>query len=799
MNDLKFALRQLLKSPGFTVVAVLTLGLGIGACTAMFSLINAVLLRPLPFRDVQNLTWIENLFPGDLSGRTIRMDNFMDWQMQQQSFEDLAAYYAFFDQNRLVLTGSGDPQRLRGVPVSKNFLNLLGVQPMLGRNFTDEECVLNGRKAVILSHAFWQQQFGGDTNIVGRTLNLSGNPTEIVGVLPAFFDFDSIFTPGTKVELLTPLPVVSELANQGNILFAIGRLKRKTTLQQAQVEFDVMNKRLARAHPERYEFGARMSGLEMSIRGAYRQPMFMLSGAVICVLLIACFNLSNLLLARANTRRKEFAVRVALGASRWRLIRQMLAETLLLAVAGCALGVPLSFAAANWLARLQTFDIPLMQSTSVDVTVLGFTLAVAVVAGLVSGALPAIQLPRGNTQERLNADSSRSGAGTTNALVRKGLIISEIAMACVLLIGAGLLIQSFSKLLEVNLGFQPKHAVAWRLSPNRTFNTLEEANQYFDGLLSQVTALRGVESAGLSDALPLGRNRSWGVGAKGVSYREGEYPGASPRVVDHHYLQTMQIPLLEGRYFEARDTAKSEKVIVINQSLARALWPGRSAIGQEADVNGGSRVIGVVENVRHAKLEEAGTGDVYLNYQQCSDWPSLNLVVRSARPIASLATDVRAVLKTFDPALPSTEFISLTGIVDQAVAPRRLITHLLEAFSSLALLLAVIGLYGVVAYSVTQRTREIGVRMAVGAQRRDVMNLILGEGFKMALVGCALGLLVALILMRVLNSLLFGVSANDPFIFTAIASMLIVVALIACAIPARRAARVDPMEALRYE
>jgi predicted permease len=799
MNDFKFACRQLLKNPGFTTVAVLTLGLGIGACTAMFSLINSVLLRPLPFRSADRLVWIENLYPGDLSGRTIRMDNFMDWQSQQHSFEDLAGYYAFFDQNRFVLSGSGDPQRLRGVPVTKNFLPLLGVEPMLGRNFSDEECLLNGRKAVILSHAYWRQQFGGDTHIVGRSIDLNGSPTQIVGVLPASFDFDSIFTPGTKVELLVPLPVDKQLAGQGNILFAIGRLKPKGTLRQTQAEFDVIDQRLTKEHPERYGFGARMSDMETSIRGGFRQPMFMLFAAVGCVLLIACFNLSNLLLARSNARRKEFAVRAALGASRWRLMKQTLTESLVLAGGGCAIGVPLAFAAAAALARLETFNVPLMQSTSVDGTVLAFTLVLGALAGALSGTLPALQLSRGNIQQRMNADSSRGSGGATSALVRQGLVVSEIAMACVLLVGAGLLVESFSKLLDVNLGFQPKHAAAWRLSPTRNFNSLLEANQYFDRLVDRIAAIPGVESIGLSDALPLGRNRSWGVGAKGVSYPKDDYPGAAPRVVDHRYLQTMRIPLLEGRYFEASDTAKSENVIVINETLAKRLWPDRSAVGQMADVNGGSRVIGVVANVRHSKLEDAGSGEVYLNFRQCSDWPSMNLVIRSTRPIASLAPEVRAVSKEFDPMLPTTEYITLEGIVDQAVAPRRLITSLLGAFSSLALLLAAIGLYGVVAYSVVQRTREIGIRMAIGAQRSDIMRLIVGEGFKMAATGVALGLLAALLLARVLNSLLFGVSATDPFIFGTNAAILAFVALAACAAPARRAAKVEPIEALRYE
>src|SRR2546425_5012255 len=594
MNDLKFAFRQLLKQPGFTAVAVLTLGLGIGACSAMFILVHAVLLRPLPFRDSDRLVWIENVGSGGMSERTTRVDNFLEWRAQNSSFEELAAYFAFFDYARFTLIGSGEPQRLRGVSVSKNFLGVLGVQPMLGRGFTDEECVWNGRKAAMLSHAFWRQQFAGDPKVVGRAITLNGDPTEIVGVLPPTFDFDSVFAPGTKVELLLPFPLVEQTARWGNTIFAIGRLKPGATIRQAQAEFDVISRQVARAHPERGGFGARMSSLETSIRGAFRQSLLMLFAAVGCVLLIACVNLSNLLLARANARRREFAVRVALGATRWHLIRQTLTESLMLAFGGCLLGVPLAFVATQGLSRLRTFSIPLLQSTTVDATVLGFTVAMTGLAGLLCGTLPALQLARGNMQQRLNDAGARGTGGAAAALVRKALVISEIAVACVLLVGAGLLIESFGKLLDVNLGFQPKRAVSWRVDATRSFNSLPEANRYYDGLIEQVAAIPGVESVGLSDTLPLGRNRTWGAGVKGVSYRPGEYPIAFPRIVDHRYLQTMQIPLRAGRYFDARDTAESEKVILINETMARRLWPGRDRIGQIVNVNGGSPVVGAV-------------------------------------------------------------------------------------------------------------------------------------------------------------------------------------------------------------
>ena len=391
-NDFRYAFRILLKNPGFTTVAVLTLALGLGACTAMFSLVYAVLLRPLPFRDPGRLVWIENTGSDGMSARTTRVDNFLDWRARNESFEKLGAYFAFFDYSRYTLTGNGEPQRLRGVPISQNLLEVLGVQPMLGRPFTDEECVWNGRKAAILSHAFWKQRFAGDRNVVGRSVTLNGDPTEIVGVMPSSFDFDSVFAPGTEIDLLLPFPLVEQTARWGNTLFAVGRLKPARTIKQAQAEFDVISRAVASAHPERDTFGARMTGLDASVRGSFRTALLILSGAVGCVLLIGCVNLSNLLLARANARRKEFAVRVALGAGRWRLVRQTLAESLILALGGCGLGVPLGYFVTAGLTRLHTFGIPLLQTTTVDSTVLGFTALLSCLAGLLCGTLPALQL-----------------------------------------------------------------------------------------------------------------------------------------------------------------------------------------------------------------------------------------------------------------------------------------------------------------------------------------------------------------------------------------------------------------------
>jgi len=800
MNDLKFAFRQLLKNPGFTAVAVLTLALGIGACTSMFSVVHAVLLRPLPFRNPERLVWIENIGSGGLSARTTRVDNFLEWRQQNGSFESLGAYFAFFDYARFTLIDHGEPQRLRGVGISQNFLGVLGVQPLLGRGFTEEECVWNGRKAALLSHAFWQQHFNGDRSVVGRPVTLNGEPTEIVGVLPPSFDFDSVFAPGTEVEMLLPFLLAEETARWGNTIFAIGRLKQSRTMWQAQAEFNVISRQVGAAHPERGGFGARMTSLEDSIRGPFRTAMFILSGAVACVLLIACVNLSNLLLARANSRRKEFAVRSALGASPWRLVRQILTESLVLSFGGCALGVPLAFVITSLLVRLKAFSIPLLQTTRVDPTVLIFTVTLSGLAGLVCGILPAWQLWQGGTREGLSDAGERGSGGKSTSLLRRSLVVAEVALACVLLVAAGLLIRSFAEVLNVDLGFQSKSAVAWRADPVRPFKSLAEGNRYYDQLVERVAAIPGVESVGLTDTLPLGRNRTWFAGVKGVSYSPGNFPIAFPRMVDHRYLQTMRIPLRSGRYFDARDTAETEKVIVINETMARGLWPGQEAVGQVVSLGRTEwRIVGVVGDVRHGTVEERSGPEMYLNFRQMSDWNAIEVVVRAARPAQSLVPDVRAALKAYDPTLPNSEFTTLEQVVDRAVAPRRLITNLLGTFSSLALLLASLGLYGVIAYSVSQRSRELGIRMAIGAQRGDVLRLVLREGLTTAGVGVVLGLIGALLATRLLKSMLFGVSATNPIIFAVNALILMAVALAACLIPARRASRIDPMEALRHE
>ena len=800
MHDLRFALRQLAKTPGFTAVAVLTLALGIGACTAMFSIINAVLLKPLPFREPERLVWIENVFGGGLSGRTTRVDVFNGWREQNRSFESLAAYFAFFDYGRQTMSGAGDPERLRSVGVSDNFLPTLGVPLLHGRNFTAEECAFNGPRAVILSHAFWQRRFAGDPAVVGRAITLNNTPTTIVGVLPPMFDFDAIFSPGSEVELIAPFPLTPETARWGNTLFGVGRLRPGVALEQAQAELSVVSERLrATTLKDIGKFGAIVRPLDDALRGRFRSAFFVLTGAVACVLAIACVNLSNLLLARINVRRQEFAVRIALGARRRHLVQQALTESLLLAFAGSLIGVPLAMEATHALAQLQTFGVPLLQNAAVDPVALAVTIALTTLAGIACGVLPALHLSCGQSRLTLqNATPQRTG-GRTSSLARNTLVVAEVALACVLLVGAGLLFRSFNALLQVELGFQPQHALAWRVDPPRPFANNAEATRYLDALVQRIAALPGVEAVGLGDTLPLGRNRTWGVGAKGVQYPPGTWPIAYPRVVDSHYLQAMQIPLRAGRFFDERDNASGEKTAILNENLARRLWPDRDPLGEMINLGGGTKIIGVVANVRHGALEESGGNEMYFNYHQGADWNAMEMVVRSTRPPQSLVPEVRAALAAHDPGLPNAEFYPLERLVDNAVAPRRLITRLLGFFSTLALTLAALGLYGVIAYSVTQRTQEIGIRMAIGAQRADVLQLILVDGLKLVALGVALGLAGALALTRVLHNLLFGVTAHDPLVFAVNAALLLAVATIACLLPALRATRVDPIVALRAE
>lgn len=792
---------MLRKNPGFTAVAVLTLALGIGANTAIFSVVNALLFRPLPFRDPQRLVWIANQIPGGagLSGETTQVHNYSDWCAQNQSFEKLGAYFAFFDYNSYTLTSEGEPVRLQGAAISQNFLDTLGVTSRLGRGFADEECRWNGRKAVLLTDAFWKRRFQGRPDIVGRAITLNNAPTYVVGILPPSFDFSSIFAPGSPVDIVEPFPICDETDRWGNTLTVIGRLKPGVTVQSAQAEFDVLSKRIREAHPERNTVDARMTSLPQKINGQFRRPFLVLLGAAGCVLLIACANVSNLLLARAMVRRKEVAVRVALGASRSRLIRQMLTESLILSGCGAALGLPLAFAATGAIARSHAFNIALLQTVGVDGAALGFTLVIAFSSALIFGIIPAMHLSGGRVQESLKESSRGSGHGRGHTWAREALIVTEVALACILMVGAGLMLRSFVRLIEVNPGFRPEQVVAWSIQPSRSFANQAEQTAYYQELVRDVEAVPGVESAGMSDTLPLGRNRSWSVVAKGEIPKRGGGDDAFPRIVDAGYIRTMGIPLRSGRDFNSHDTVEGAAgVAIINETMARQLWPGKDAVGRIFISGGEHQVIGVVGDVRHAALEEKSGQEMYFLGAQMG-WGSEELVVRTKASLASVVPAVRATLRKMDLGMPLDGFRSLGQIVDQAVSPKRLIVMLLGLFSLLALSLASLGIYGVTAYAVSQRTPELGIRLALGATTRGILWLVIREGMKPVAIGLLLGLAAAAGLTQVARSLLFGISATDPGTFTANALLFLCVGLLACWLPARRATQVDPMIALRCE
>jgi predicted permease len=697
------------------------------------------------------------------------------------------------------LTGTGEPERLTSVPVTQNFFPLLGVQPAIGRSFTAEEC--RGRvgapPATLLSHGFWQRRFASDPGVVGRKLTLNGVPVIVVGVLPASFDFASVFAPGNSVDLFVPWPLTDATNRQGNTTNVIGRLKPGATVQGAQAEFTLLAKQIESRHPERNGIKPRLSPLERHVSGRVRPALLVLAFAVGAVMLIVCANLSNLQLARMGTRQKEMAVRAALGAGRHRLLRQMLTESLALSCCGAALGLILAVAGTRALAHLDAFNLPLLGSVRIDRAGLGFTLLAAVVTGVLFGLLPAMRVPAFAVQDALK-DSSRGSSGSKrHALIRNGLVVSEIAFACILLVGAGLLIRSFIRVLDVNLGFHPERAAALRIDPSFRFSNAAQQNAYFDEVLRRTRSLRGVVAAGLTDVLPLGGDRAWGVSGKGQIYAKGQKPEAFVRVVSDGYFAAAGIPLRAGRGFTDRDRASTESVVVVNETLAHTLWPGQDAVGQMMTQDGGRRVVGVVGDVRHQAPEEMGGSEMYLPLRQTADYSAVDLVVRTSLAPDRLATAVRAALRPIDPNLPASEFRTLQELVDKAVSPRRFLVLLLAGFAGFALLLASLGIYGVISYSVSQRVQEIGIRIALGASATNLQGRILLQTLGLTGLGLALGMAVSRVLATALGSLLFGVTSGDPVTFIGMGALLIAVAALAGYVPARRASRIDPMVALR--
>jgi predicted permease len=801
-RDLGYALRTMKRDYGFTIFAILIVGLGVGASCTIFSVVNTILIRPLPFKAPGQLVWMANHRDdtNDMSGKTVQVNYLLDYRKLNKSFDDLGAYMAFYGPGDAKLIGDGQPERLTSVPVTQNFFPLLGVEPQVGRQFSPEECVWNGPRVAMLSDAFWRRRFGADPKIVGKALKFDGGPVTIVGVLPASFDFGTIFVPGTIVDMYEPFPLTPETNRWGNTLAIVGRLKPSASLGQAQAEAAILGPQLQRENPKMNEFDPKLSMLPAHVSGRLRPALLVLASAVGVVMLIVCANLSNLLLARSAARRKEIAIRVALGAERKHLLGQILTESVLLSCSGAALGVVLAFLGARVLTQLSAMKIPLLADVRVDGTSLGFAVLIAVATGLLFGLAPAWSASELTLHDALKDSNRGSSQGRGHAWIRSALVVAEISLACVLLAGAGLLIRSFLRVLDVNLGFEPEHTVALRIDPNDSYKTQEQKNAYFSEALHDVMNVSGIQAAGLSDALPLGWNRSWGFAAKGVQYKPGQYPEGFPRMISEGYFHAMGIPLKAGRDFTERDTKGALNVIILNETAARTLFPGLDPIGQIVQADQPERtVVGVVGDVRHMTLEEGSGNEFYIPMRQTQDYGVVDLVVRSSLPTAQLASRLREALRPIEPNLPTSNLRTMQTVVDRAVSPRRFVVFLLGGFAVFALILASLGIYAVISYSVSQRMNEIGIRMALGASPATVRQLILGETLRLAGIGAAIGIVGALFATRLAASLLYGVTATDPVTFGGMIAVLGGVALLAGYFPALRASRIEPVTLLRSE
>ncbi len=582
MQDLRYATRTLWRDLGFAMFTILIIGLGVGASSTVFSVLNSILVRPLPFKDPASLVWVANRADNEsnMSARTVQVNRLRALRERNQSFTDIAGYFAFYGVGDVKLTGQGEPERLSAVPVSQNFFPLLGVQPVIGRQFSDEECKWNGPKSALLTYGLWERRFGSNPEIVGKAIRLDDTSVTVVGVMPKSFDFGAIFAPGTHIDLFSPFALSDETNRWGNTLALVGRLKPGVPLPRAQAEADILGDQISAEHPRENGLHPQLTFLHEHVSGRLRPALWILACAVGVVMLIVCANLSNLMLARTAARQREMAIRAALGAGRKRLVRQLLTESFLLTGCGAVLGLILTFAATRGIAHLTAFSLPLLTSVRVDPGVLAFTLLVSVATGLLLGVAPALQV----SGLRLNSSLGQRGAseGKEHAWLRGALVVSEIAFACVLLVGAGLLIRSFLRVLDVQLGFRPENVASLRVDPNSQYRTRAQKNGYLTEALRLVRNVPGVQAAGLTDSLPLGRNRTWSAGVKGKTYPPNAYPLAFVRLITDGYVKAMGMTLKNGRDFTEYDNAGSTPVMLINETMARDLFAGENPIGQSS-------------------------------------------------------------------------------------------------------------------------------------------------------------------------------------------------------------------------
>src|SRR5262245_21032170 len=805
-QDLRHGARSLFKQPTFTIVAVITLALGVGANTAIFSVVHAVLLQSLPYPDADRLVMVWETRRTNPSGQNvINMGNFFDWKEQNRVFEHMSA----FGDTSVNLTSGGEPEEIPMQVATTGLFNILGVKPILGRSFATDEGKPGQPGVIVISFGLWQRRFGGDPQIIGRKLILSGNEATVIGVMPAGFNWGanagSLTTEMAKI--WSPWQIDEQnRPRRGRGYMAVARIKPGVSLAQAQAEMSAIHSRIEQQYPEfNAGWGVNLVPLRTQFAGKIRLALLVLLGAVGMVLLIACANVANLLLARAAGRRREVAVRAALGANRGRIIRQLLTESLLLAGLGGLAGLTLAWWGTDLLVSLAPPDLLNLSQVKINAAVLGFTLGITLATGVVFGLAPAFEATRLNLTESLK-EGGKSAGGMRAQRLRNSLVVLEVAIALVLLLGAGLLIRSFARLQGVDPGFNAQNVLTMSVGlPRSKYDNDQKRVNFFRQAVAQMQALPGVESAGAVNALPFASFHS------GTSVDIEGRPllpvvqklKTGVMVTDANYFRSMQIPLKRGRLFTDQEAAEMRHVVVINETFARQHFPNEDPLGKRVtiymkDDNQPCEIIGVVGDSKHMGLDAEVKPMSYWPHPEQA-YPGMTIVIRTRGDAAAITPAARNVIRALDPDQPIADVRTMESLIGTSVARARFSALLLTIFAVVALLLASVGIYGVMAYSVAQRTHEIGLRMALGARRRDVLKLVVRRGMNLALCGVAIGVAASFALTRLMETLLFNVSATDPLTFAAIPLLLIFVAALACLIPARRASKVDPMVALRYE